>query len=74
MFTVPAARGTGLARRVLAALEHLFVERGVTTVRLDTRSDLVEACALYESVGYRRVEAFNDESYSDRWYAKTLAR
>ncbi|PFG35593.1 acetyltransferase (GNAT) family protein [Flavimobilis soli] len=72
VFTTASARGSGLARRLVATLEQMFAERGLRTVRLDTRSDLVEACALYESIGYRRVEPFNDEPYSDRWYAKRL--
>jgi len=74
VFTTPAARGSGLARQLIARLEQMFAGRGIVTVRLDTHSRLVEACALYERLGYRRVEPFNDEPYSDRWYAKPVPR
>jgi GNAT superfamily N-acetyltransferase len=74
VFTLPHHRGSGIASRLIARIEQLCSERGVRTVRLDTRSDLGEACALYERLGYERVDAFNDSPYSDRWYAKTLGR
>lgn len=48
-------------------------ERGARIVRLDTRADLTEACALHERLGFARVDAFNDERYSDRWYAQALS-
>lgn len=72
VFTRGEARGRGVGRRIVRAVERVCVERGVGVVRLDTRGELVEACALYERLGYRRVEPFNDEPYSDRWYRKEL--
>lgn len=74
VFTTPAARGSGQARQLIARLEQMFAGGGIVTVRLDTHHRLVEACALYERLGYRRVEPFNAEPYSDRWYAKPIAR
>ena len=73
VFTMPAARGRGIARRLIVALEEVARDRGAHALRLDTRSDLVEACAMYESLGFRSVEAFNAEPYADRWYRKDLA-
>lgn len=72
VFTLPGYRGRGTARRLVEHLEQLCRERGLAAVRLDTRADLTEACALYEALGYARVEAFNDEQYADRWYLKRL--
>jgi GNAT superfamily N-acetyltransferase len=72
VFTLHASRGKGLGTRLLQHLETTCRERGIRTIRLDTRADLVEACALYEHLGFVRVDAFNQEPYSDRWYAKTL--
>lgn len=72
VFTLPAWRGRGVGTGLIARLEEIARARGLRTLRLDTRSDLVEACALYEHLGFLQVPAFNDEQYSDRWYAKDL--
>jgi GNAT superfamily N-acetyltransferase len=72
IFTRPAWRGHGLGSRLVGALEEAAREHGACTVRLDTRGELAEACALYERLGYARVTAFNADPYSDRWYAKSL--
>ncbi len=73
VFTRPDVRGSGIGRRLVEAVERACVERGIAVVQLDTRGELSEACALYERLGYRQVEAFNEEPYSDRWYRKDLA-
>lgn len=72
VFTMPAARGQGIGRRLILALEEVARDRGARALRLDTRSDLVEACAMYEGLGFRSVEAFDAEPYADRWYRKDL--
>jgi GNAT superfamily N-acetyltransferase len=58
MYVVPAARGHGLAKRLLAALESEAGRRGWTTLRLETGPRQPEAVALYEGAGYRPIEAF----------------
>ena len=58
MFTVPAARGRGVARRVLAALEDSARERGCKRVILETGDKQPEAIALYLKCGYERIEDF----------------
>ncbi len=73
VFTLSESRGRGIGGRVVRAVERACLERGVGTVQLDTRGELAEACALYERLGYRRVDPFNDEPYSDRWYRKSLS-
>jgi DNA-binding MarR family transcriptional regulator/GNAT superfamily N-acetyltransferase len=72
LWVAPAARGTGLGRRLLARLEQHAREQGSTVVRLDTNATLTEAIALYRSAGYREVPAFNDEAYADHWFEKRL--
>lgn len=72
VFTLPAHRGRGVASMLLRGAEHACLEHEISTLRLDTRAALQEACALYERAGFERVDAFNDEPYSDRWYSKTL--
>ena len=72
MWIDPEARGRGLARRLLAALEETARATGRTRVVLDTHSALVEATGLYERAGYRPVERYNDNPDADRWFAKAL--
>jgi ribosomal-protein-alanine N-acetyltransferase len=48
----PVARGAGLGRRVLAALEAAAVARGATVMVLEVRADNAPARALYAATGY----------------------
>ena len=72
LWVAPAARGLGIGRRLLAALEDRVAATGVRTVRLDTNRALTEAIALYRSAGYREVGRFNDEPYAHHWFEKRL--
>ncbi|GAA0962074.1 GNAT family N-acetyltransferase [Frigoribacterium faeni] len=72
VFTLPAFRSQGLGTLLIAEVGRVCRARGIRTLRLDTRADLVEACALYERLGFERVAPFNDEPYSDRWYSLVL--
>jgi GNAT superfamily N-acetyltransferase len=72
MYVAPAARGHGVGRRLLAAVEDAGRRGGATTVRLDTRADLTEARGLYESVGYAAIPRYNDSRYAECWYQKRL--
>ena len=70
--TLPDHRGRGVGSLLLQAIEGACRARAIDTLRLDTRAALHEACALYERAGFERVDAFNDEPFSDRWYSKAL--
>lgn len=72
LFVAPLNRGQGLGRRLMLELEGLGRAGGLRTLRLDTRSDLIEARALYAAMGYVEVPAFNDGKYSEHWFAKDL--
>jgi DNA-binding MarR family transcriptional regulator/GNAT superfamily N-acetyltransferase len=72
MWVAPLARGTGLGRRLLVALEEAAALRDVTTIHLETNLSLTEAITMYRSAGYREVAAFNDEPYADHWFEKRL--
>ena len=72
MWIAPAARGRGLAKRLLGALEAKAAELGYRIVRLETNKTLPEAQQLYRSSGYVEVEPFNDEFYADHWFEKRL--
>jgi GNAT superfamily N-acetyltransferase len=58
LYVVPAARGRGVSKVVLAALEDAARERGWTTLRLETGPRQPEAIALYSGAGYRSIGAF----------------
>src|SRR5918994_3333640 len=58
MYVVPAARGRGASKAVLAGLEDAARERGWTALRLETGPRQPEAVALYEGAGYRPIPAF----------------
>jgi putative acetyltransferase len=62
MFVLPEARGRGIGRAILAAIEDALRGR-VHTLRLETGIKQDPAIALYESVGFRRRGPFG--SYRD---------
>jgi ribosomal protein S18 acetylase RimI-like enzyme len=49
-----AARGRGIGRLLMTAVEEAAGERGVTLLWLTTHAD-TEACGFYEAVGYTRM-------------------
>ncbi|WP_327253130.1 GNAT family N-acetyltransferase [Streptomyces sp. NBC_01244] len=57
MYVVPEARGLGLARRILAALEADARAAGRLRMALETGDQQPEAIALYLSEGYTMAEA-----------------
>lgn len=73
MWVAETARGLGLGRRMLEALEDHARALGFARLRLETNRTLVEAIALYRSSGYREVAAFNDDPYADHWFEKEIA-
>ncbi|UQX00984.1 GNAT family N-acetyltransferase [Streptomyces sp. RerS4] len=72
IYVDPRARGTGGGAALLAALEEAGRALGAERVRLDTRSDLVEARALYARHGYREIPAYNSGPYAEHWFEKPL--
>jgi len=73
MWVNPAARGRGLASRLLAFLEQTAAATGRPIVRLDTNPVLVEAIAMYRKAGYRDIERYNDNPYAGAWFEKHVA-
>ncbi|MEU4641761.1 GNAT family N-acetyltransferase [Micromonospora sp. NPDC023814] len=72
VYVRPAHRGRGGGALLLAAVEERARAAGVARIRLDTRSDLVEARALYARHGYREIPAYNDGVYAEHWFEKVL--
>jgi GNAT superfamily N-acetyltransferase len=58
MYVTPAARGCGLARRMLAELERTARAAGYQRVILETGSKQPEAVGLYRSSGYTDIPAY----------------
>jgi ribosomal protein S18 acetylase RimI-like enzyme len=73
VYVAPPARRRGLGLLLMAEIERLARERGIRDLRLDTRTDLVEARRLYERIGYREIPRFNDSRYAGHWFAKRLS-
>jgi DNA-binding MarR family transcriptional regulator/GNAT superfamily N-acetyltransferase len=72
MWVAPRARGLGVGRRLLEALERHARNAGVAVLHLETNGTLNEAIQLYRDSGYQEVEAFNDEPYARHWFEKRL--
>ncbi|MFJ8668232.1 GNAT family N-acetyltransferase [Streptomyces sp. NPDC093600] len=74
MYVVPEARGLGLARRILAALEEDARAAGRTRMVLETGTMQPEAIGLYRSSGYEPCAKFGHyrEYENSRCFAKLL--
>lgn len=72
MWVADSARGLGLGRRMLHALETQARALGFTRLQLETNRTLTEAIALYLSAGYREVPPFNHEPYAHHWFEKQI--
>ncbi|WP_328494617.1 GNAT family N-acetyltransferase [Streptomyces sp. NBC_00414] len=74
MFVIEEARGNGLARRILGALEADARAAGRTRMVLETGNKQPEAIALYASSGYEPCVKFGHYRFHEdsRCYAKLL--
>jgi GNAT superfamily N-acetyltransferase len=60
MYVVPHARGTGIGRALVEALEREARLLGATKVVLETGTRLAPAIRLYESMRYRPIPLFGE--------------
>ncbi|CAL9293375.1 MULTISPECIES: GNAT family N-acetyltransferase [Streptomyces] len=72
VFLYQGMRGRGGATILVRAAEDAARELGASRMVLDTRSDLVEARALYARLGYAETEPHNHAPYAEHWFAKSL--
>ncbi len=72
MYVAPAARGTGVGTRLLAALEAALCEDGVALAMLETGRDQPEALALYRRSGYAPCAPF--AGYADNGLSVFLSK
>jgi len=72
MWIAPSARGSGLARQLMARAEQIARELGMPLLRLDTNSTLTDAIAIYRHWGWQEIERFNDDPYAEVFFEKRL--
>ncbi len=60
MYVDPLARGRGIGRALVEALEHEARLAGVARIVLETGTRLSQAIRLYESMGYARIPLFGE--------------
>jgi GNAT superfamily N-acetyltransferase len=74
MFVVEEARGRGVARALLEALEQRARDMGYRVVRLDTGPRQRRSQRMYERAGYVAIENFNANPVASFWGEKLLAQ
>ncbi|MEV6761398.1 GNAT family N-acetyltransferase [Streptomyces sp. NPDC051105] len=72
VFVHEGLRGRGGAALLVAAAEDAARALGAGRLVLDTRTDLVEARALYARLGYTETAPHNDDVYAAHWFRKEL--
>lgn len=58
VIVLPEYRGQGISKRLMAELEVIARERGVTSLVLQTGDRQHEAIALYTTIGYEPIQRF----------------
>jgi len=75
LYVAPEARGTGVGRLLVTAIEEAARDRGLTVLRVETGISQAEAIGLLRGAGYKQGESF--AGYPDNGYSlfmeKTLA-
>lgn len=72
VYLAPAARGGGLARRLMGHMEDVARGLGCRRLRLDTGSAQPEAHRLYTSLGYREIDDYNGNGLASFWFERGL--
>lgn len=72
LWVAPSARGLGLAKRLMTAVEITARELSIEVLRLDTNRALPEAQQLYRRTGWSEIDRFNDDPYPDTFFEKRL--
>lgn len=74
VYVVPEARGRGLSRTLMGAIEDVARSFGDSSIKLQTSPKQVAAIALYEAIGYHRIPPFRPYAGLDEFvfFEKTL--
>ncbi len=73
VYVAPEARGTGVARALLARLEEIAQTVGYDRLRLDTGARQRASVALFTSIGYEQIPDYNGNPVGAYWFEKRLA-
>ncbi len=68
LYVRPAFRKSGLGRKLAEAVIEAARSIGYLTMRLDTLARMQAAVALYESLGFRRIDAYRHNPEADVVY------
>ena len=63
LFVRPQARGTGVAKALVAEVLKLAQDRGYREVKLDTLAEMTPAIALYKSFGFAPIPPYGSHPY-----------
>jgi GNAT superfamily N-acetyltransferase len=72
MYVVPEARGRGVARELLVALEDEARALGYAVAKLDTGPQQPHAERMYRAAGYEETGNFNANPFASFWGQKRL--
>jgi GNAT superfamily N-acetyltransferase len=72
MYVVPGARGRGVAKELLVALENEARALGYSVARLDTGPHQPHAEKMYRDAGYADIANFNANPFASYWGEKRL--
>ena len=72
MYVVPGARGRGVAKELLVALENEARALGYSVARLDTGPHQPHAEKMYRDAGYAGIANFNANPFASYWGEKRL--
>ncbi len=73
LYTRASARGLGIGRALCERLLEIAREAGYARMKLDSDEELKAAVALYESLGFVRIPAYNDDPMPGTlWMAREL--
>ena len=72
LWVPPAARGLGLAGRLMDGIEDAARGLGYRRLRLDTNGTLTEALAFYRRRGWAEIARYNPNPYAEAWFERLL--
>lgn len=72
IYLADEARGHGIGRRLLEALEQHARDRGYKCVRLTTGDAQPEALGLFRSAGYEEIAPFTDGAFTRHWMERAV--
>jgi GNAT superfamily N-acetyltransferase len=73
VYVRPDARGRGVSRALLEALEEAARAAGYALIRLDTGANQPEALKLFQTSGYDPIPDYNNNPWASYWFEKRLS-